>query len=120
MPTLRKVGSVADEYDVKTGVVTRNIGVQNCDAGRTWNITGAIENSIVTTNDGEYTLSGTTLTTSVPMTNSFEVLYQLATPTTESLGVNTINTYYPTTQVNTTQDTTAESEVIVKAKVMKE
>lgn len=116
LPTLRKIGSIADEYDLGTGVVTRNIGVQSCSAGSSYAITGAVANSVVLTKYGSYTLVGTTLT--LTATESFDVIYQLATPVIENLGANVVPTYYPTTLVDTVQNNVAVSTIDVEAKVM--
>ena len=116
IPTLKKIGDISDTYDVNTGIVTHNIGVQNCSAGSAYTITGAITNSTVLTKFGSFTLSGTTLTYTA--TESFDVLFQLATPTTESLGANAPVSYYPTVSIDTTQDNEAESTIEATCKIM--
>ncbi|MDD3039748.1 hypothetical protein [Bacteroides sp.] len=48
----------------------------------------------------------------------YKMIYQLATPVTENLGVNTVPTYYPTTSVTTEQTNVAVSTIEVTAKEM--
>jgi len=97
IPTLRKVGEVADEFNIKTGKLTRKIGriesYNGEDVGDDWiSSTGALD-------------TGAT------------VEYVLAEPIEEQYTPVTLPTYYPTTVITTTNDTPAELETTASVKV---
>ena len=90
-----------DSVDL-SGLMTNNIGIATLGAGTTWTIPEAVNNSpIICTISSIANLTGKTLAISEGVTESFTVLYKLATPTTAQLTPIAIPAYSPTTIIST-------------------
>ena len=97
-----------------TAWIERNVGTVTLASGTSWNITNAKNNSSYrSTNLASGTLTGTTLTSAVTIPTSFEVNYELATPTGEGIAY----TSFETIQYLTNISTNSALNPTIKAKV---
>ncbi len=90
------------DKSTQTAWIERNIGTVTLASGTSWNIANAKNNSSYrSTNLANGTLTGTTLTSTVTIPTSFEVNYELATPTTESIAYPLLESIQYLTNIST-------------------
>ena len=106
--TLRSLPDGVKDYievdDVaKTARLVRHISTADLQAGDTWVLAEAKPNSIIVSTHLKPTqLVGTTLISTEPVSGDFTVQYTLATPIITELNYEAVETYYPYTQIYTT------------------
>jgi hypothetical protein len=105
--TLRSLpNGVCDKIIIDRSTITawieRNIGAITLNSGTSWNIANAKANSSYrSTNLASGNLTGTTLTSAVAVPTSFEVDYELATPTIESITFPSLESIQYLTNIST-------------------
>lgn len=86
----------------QTAWIERNISTVTLASGTSWNIANAKANSSYrSSNLASGILTGTTLTSAVAVPTSFEVNYELATPTVESIAYPSLETIQYLTNIST-------------------